>query len=186
MTFKELGISPALVLALARQEITDPTAVQTVAIPEILAGKDAYVHSETGSGKTLAYLLPVFCRLDLSLAAAQAVIVAPTHELALQIQRQACDLAQNAGMAVRVLLLIGGTSMDRQLEKLKKKPHVVVGAPGRVQELMAAGKLKAHHVRTVVLDEADVLLGSKTLDPVRKIVLATPGGRQLVCVSAKE
>jgi superfamily II DNA/RNA helicase len=186
MTFNELGISPALVLALARQEITDPTAVQSVAIPEILAGKDAYVHSETGSGKTLAYLLPVFCRLDPSQAATQAVVVAPTHELALQIQRQACDLAQNAGMPVRVLLLIGGTSMDRQLEKLKKKPHVVVGAPGRVQELIAAGKLKAHTVRTVVLDEADVLLGSKTLDAVRKIVLATPGGRQLVCVSATQ
>ena len=184
MTFNELGVGPALVGALARQQITDPTLIQQVAISEILAGKDAYVHSETGSGKTLAYLLPLFCLLDLSQATTQILIVAPTHELALQIQRQACDLAQNAGMAARVLLLIGGTSMDRQQEKLKKKPHVVVGTPGRVQELMAAGKLKAHNVRSVVLDEADVLLEAKTLETVRRIVRATPGGRQLVCVSA--
>jgi len=186
MTFNELGISPALVGALAKQEISDPTSIQKVAISEILAGKDAYVHSETGSGKTLAYLLPAFCRLDVSLAATQVIVVAPTHELALQIQKQACDLAQNAGMPVRVLLLIGGTSMDRQLEKLKKKPHVVVGSPGRLMELIAVGKLKVHCVRTVVLDEADVLLESKSLEPVRKIVLATPGGRQLVCVSATQ
>lgn len=184
MTFNELGIGPALVAVLVRQKITDPTSIQEVAISEILAGKDAYVHSETGSGKTLAYLLPLFSALDLSQATTQILILAPTHELALQIQRQACDLAQNAGMAARVLLLIGGTSLDRQLEKLKKKPHVVVGTPGRVQELMAAGKLKAHQVRAVVLDEADVLLEAKTLETVRRIVLATPGGRQLVCVSA--
>src|SRR6185369_3386662 len=146
MTFNDLQIPSALVAALAKQEISEPTPIQVAALPVLLAGKDAYLHAETGTGKTLAYLLPLFCRLDLELAATQIVIIAPTHELAIQIQRQCCDLAQNAGWAVRSLLLIGGTSMDRQIDKLKKKPQVVVGSPGRVAELIAMGKLKANAV----------------------------------------
>jgi superfamily II DNA/RNA helicase len=86
--------------------------------------------TETGTGKTLAYLLPIFRRLDLLREETQLVVLAPTHELAIQIQRQCTDLAQNAGWPVRTLLLIGGTSTERQIEKLKKKPHVVVGSPG--------------------------------------------------------
>jgi superfamily II DNA/RNA helicase len=111
MTFAELDVGPDLVAALARQEITEPTAIQIAALPVLLAGKDAYLNAETGTGKTLAYLLPIFCRLDADQEATQAVIVAPTHELAIQIQRQCCDLAQNAGWPIRSLLLIGGTSL---------------------------------------------------------------------------
>ena len=135
MTFTDLHMPPDLVAALAKQEIAEPTPIQIVAAPVLLAGKDAYLHAETGTGKTLAYLLPLFCRLDVALAATQIVIVAPTHELAIQIQRQCCDLAQNAGWAVRTLLLIGGTSTERQIDKLKKKPQIVVGSPGRIREL---------------------------------------------------
>ncbi|MCX8513060.1 MAG: DEAD/DEAH box helicase, partial [Chthoniobacteraceae bacterium] len=144
MTFSELGIPQPLVAALAKQNISEPTSIQRLAIPAIAEGKDVYIHSETGSGKTLAYLLPLFARLELKQDITQVVIVAPTHELAIQIQRQACDLAQNAGMPVRTLLLIGGTSLERQVEKLKKKPHVAVGSPGRIRELIEMGKLKAH------------------------------------------
>jgi len=186
MTFGELGIPPALVAALVRQRITDPMPIQVVALPVLLAGKDAYVKSESGTGKTLAYLLPLFCRLDLALAATQVVVVAPTHELAIQIQRQACDLAQNAGMPIRTLLLLGGTSLPRQIDKLKKKPEVVVGSPGRILDLIGAGKLKVPMVKAVVLDEADRLLGGDSLESVRKIIRAAPGGRQLVFVSATE
>ncbi|MET0279933.1 MAG: DEAD/DEAH box helicase, partial [Steroidobacteraceae bacterium] len=87
MSFTELGISPALIGALDKQQITDPTPIQVAALPPLLEGKDAYLHAETGTGKTLAYLLPLFCRVDVALAATQIVIVAPTHELAIQIQR---------------------------------------------------------------------------------------------------
>src|SRR5437868_868676 len=117
MTFADLQVPPDLVVALTRQQITDPTPIQIAALPVLLAGRDAYLHAETGTGKTLAYLLPIFCRLDAAQAATQAVIVAPTHELAIQIQRQCCDLAQNAGRPIRSLLLIGGTATDRQIEK---------------------------------------------------------------------
>jgi superfamily II DNA/RNA helicase len=186
MSFAELAVHPELVAALARQQIIEPTAIQIAAMPVLLAGKDAYLNAESGTGKTLAYLLPVFCRLAAQREATQVVIVAPTHELAIQIQRQCCDLAQNAGWSVRSLLLIGGTSMDRQIDKLRKKPHVVVGSPGRIVELIRMGKLKAHAVGTVVIDEADRLLIRESLPDIRTIILATPGGRQLIFASATE
>ena len=168
MTFAELDVSPDLVAALARQRITEPTAIQVAALPVLLAGRDAYLNSETGTGKTLAYLLPIFSRLDAKLAATQAVIVAPTHELAIQIQRQCCDLAQNAGRPIRTLLLIGGTPMDRQVDKLKTKPHIVVGSPGRIRELIGMGKLKVQAVGSVVIDEADRSLAGESLPAIRR------------------
>jgi superfamily II DNA/RNA helicase len=184
MTFADLQIKPELIAALARQEITEPTPIQVVALPVLLAGKDAYLHAETGTGKTLAYLLPIFCHLDVEQAATQVVIVAPTHELAIQIQRQCGELAQNAGWPIRSVLLIGGTSTDRQIEKLKKKPHLVVGSPGRIAELLGKGKLKAQHVRSVVIDEADRLLIEESLLAIRTIIQAAPRARQLVFASA--
>lgn len=186
MTFAELEVHPDLVQALAKQGIVEPTAIQVAALPVLLAGRDAYLHSETGTGKTLAYLLPLFARLDASREATQVVIVAPTHELAIQIQRQCTDLAQNAGWPLRVLLLIGGTALDRQVEKLKKKPHVVVGSPGRVRELISKGKLKTQAVASLVVDEADRLMAAESLPVVRAIVQALPRDRQLVFASATE
>ena len=184
MTFTDLHMPPDLVAALAKQEIAEPTPIQIVAAPVLLAGKDAYLHAETGTGKTLAYLLPLFCRLDVALAATQIVIVAPTHELAIQIQRQCCDLAQNAGWAVRTLLLIGGTSTERQIDKLKKKPHIVVGSPGRIGELIAKGKLKTKEIRSIVIDEADRLLNDESVQSLRAIIKSAPATRQLVFASA--
>jgi superfamily II DNA/RNA helicase len=186
MAFADLDVSPDLVAALARQRITEPTAIQVAALPALLAGKDAYLNSETGTGKTLAYLLPIFCRLDATQEATQAVILAPTHELAIQIQRQCCDLAQNAGRPIRTLLLIGGTPMDRQIDKLKTKPHIVVGSPGRVRELIGMGKLKVQAVRSVVIDEADRSLAGESLPAIQAIIRAAPGGRQLIFASATE
>lgn len=184
MSFSDLQMPPELIAALARQRITVPTPIQRAALPVLLDGRDACLNAETGTGKTLAYLLPLFCRIDLELAGTQGVIVAPTHELAIQIQRQCCDLAQNAGLALRTLLLIGGTATERQIEKLKKKPHVVVGSPGRIAELIARGKLKMRDVRSIVVDEADLLLNDEHLEQVLAIVRAAPAGRQLVFASA--
>lgn len=184
MTFSDLQISPTLIAALEKQQITDPTPIQIAALPELLAGKSAYLHAETGTGKTLAYLLPIFARIDATEAATQAIIVAPTHELAIQIQRQCTDLSQNAGLPIRTLLLIGGTSSERQIDKLKKKPHLVVGSPGRIAELIAKGKLKAKFVRSIVIDEVDRLLSEDSLLSVRALIQATPATRQLIFASA--
>jgi superfamily II DNA/RNA helicase len=184
MTFADLQIPAELIAALAKQQITDPTPIQIAALPVLLAGRNAYLHAPTGTGKTLAYLLPLFCRLDARLVATQTVIVAPTHELAIQIHRQCCDLAQNATWDLRSVLLIGGTAMDRQIDKLKKKPHVVVGSPGRIGDLISKGKLKLQHVRSLVIDEADRLLSPESIQEVQAIIKAAPPVLQLVCASA--
>ncbi len=186
MTFPELGVGAQLTAALVKQKISEPTPIQTLGLPVVAAGGDVYLHAETGSGKTLAYLLPLLGRLDLRQETTQIVVLAPTHELAIQIQRQACDLATHSGLVFKTLLLIGGTSLDRQLEKLKKKPHLAVGSPGRILELLSMGKLKGHTVRALVLDEADTLLGPDSLECVRRIVKAVAPGRQMVFASATE
>jgi ATP-dependent RNA helicase DeaD len=184
MTFSDLQVRPELIAALAQQQITDPTPIQIAALPVLLSGQDAYLHAETGTGKTLAYLLPLFCRLDVARAATQAVIVAPTHELAIQIQRQCLELAQNAGWPIRTLLLIGGTSTERQIDKLKKKPHLVVGSPGRINELIGKGKLKMKDLCSIVVDEADRLLNEESLPAIRALIASAPPKRQLVFASA--
>jgi superfamily II DNA/RNA helicase len=184
MTFTDLSLPPELVAALLKQQILEPSPIQIAAIPPLVAGKDAYLRAETGTGKTLAYLLPLFMRIDPAQAATQVVIVAPTHELAIQIHRQSCELALNSGRAIRSTLLIGGTATDRQIDKLKAKPHVVVGSPGRIVELIERSKLKMAHIRAVVIDEADRLLNEESLNWIEKIVSAAPAGRQLIFASA--
>jgi ATP-dependent RNA helicase DeaD len=186
MAFDDLGLSANLLAALNKLGLSEPTAIQILACPVLAAGKDTYISSETGSGKTLAYLLPLYNALVVDKAVTQVIVIAPTHELALQIHRVSCDLAQHAGLAVRNVLLIGGTSLDRQLEKLKKKPQIVIGTPGRVLELIERGKVKVTEVKTLVIDEADRLLAGDSVDMLRKIIRACPGQRQLVFVSATE
>jgi superfamily II DNA/RNA helicase len=183
MTFAEL-LSPDLVAALAKQQIDEPTPIQTAAIPTLREGKSAYLRAETGTGKTLAYLLPAMERLDAGLAATQVIVAAPTHELAIQIHRQSCELAVNAGRSIRSVLLIGGTAIDRQIDKLKGKPQIVVGSPGRINELIGRGKLKAAQVRTIVIDEADRLLHDESIESIRKITKAAPLDAQRIFVSA--
>lgn len=186
MSFADLQLPEALVHALAKQGATEPTPIQQLAIPHLLAGEHACLAAETGTGKTLAYLLPIFAKLDLALAATQAIVLAPTHELALQIHRQCTDLSQHSNLPVRALLLIGGTAIDRQLLKLRNKPHLVVGSPGRIQDLIRMGKLKATSVRTVVVDEADRLLAGEMRSVIKSIMRATPKKTQHVYASATQ
>jgi len=184
MKFTDLSVPPELIAALAKQQISEPSPIQIAAIPPLAAGKDAYLRAETGTGKTLAYLLPLFSRIDRAESATQVVIVAPTHELAIQIHRQSCELALNAAYAIRSVLLIGGTATDRQIDKLKTRPHVVVGSPGRIVELIERGKLKMARIHAVVIDEADRLLNDESLDWVQSIVRAASPTRQLIFASA--
>jgi len=177
---------PVLEEALAQGAITEPTAIQAKAIPVLLEGRNATVSSETGTGKTLAYVLPLFCQIDPAMRSLQAIVLVPTHELAMQIHGEAQQLAQRSGLGLRVQALIGGVSAKRQLEKLKQKPHLVVGSAGRIGELIGMGKLKVHTVRTVVIDETDRMLSDDALPAVRKVIKATLRERQLVFVSATE
>ena len=184
--FSDLGIAPALESALAADGITEPTAIQVEAIPALLAGKNAYLSSETGTGKTLAYLLPLFAQIDPGQRTLQVIIVVPTHELAMQIFAVGRDLAQQAGLHIRVQALIGGVSTKRQLEKLKSKPHIIVGTPGRISELIKIRKIKPHTVKSIIIDEVDRLLVGESLTEIRGIIKATLRERRLVFVSATQ
>jgi superfamily II DNA/RNA helicase len=186
MSFADLGISEVLVRALEKEGITHPLPVQETAIPALIEGADAYVSAATGTGKTLAYLLPILGKIDPSISNAQAIVLAPTHELASQIHQQVLRLAQHSGLPVRSLLLIGGASTKRQLEKLKKKPPVIVGSVGRILELVRMKKLKVPKIGTLVVDEADRMLFGKSLTELRELLNLIPAKPQVVFVSATE
>jgi len=149
----ELGINEVLSSELMKQGIVDPTEVQQQAIQLLLEGKDISVKSQTGSGKTLAFLLPILQNINVESKAIQAVVLAPTQELAMQIVRIAELYAELIG--VRVQQLIGGAAAKRQIEKLKLNPHIVIGTPGRMNELVKSKRLKLHQVKYLVIDEAD-------------------------------
>ncbi|WP_088008228.1 DEAD/DEAH box helicase [Indiicoccus explosivorum] len=159
-----------------------PLPVQAEMIPEMLAGNDVVAQSPTGSGKTLAYLLPVLEKTDPSKQQVQAMIVAPSQELAMQIVNVLRDWT--AGTGISVAQLIGGANVQRQIEKLKKKPAIVVGTPGRLNELVKNKKLKVHEISTIVLDEGDQLLSREHRGAIRDLIERTQHGRQLVLVSA--
>ncbi len=186
MPFTSLGLPPALAQALNARGLNAPMPVQEAAIPVLMAGKSAMLVSRTGSGKTLAYLLPILAGIDPGSTHLQALILAPTHELAMQIHRVAADLSREAGLGVRVQALIGGAAVSRQIEGLKKKPHLAVGSAGRVTHLMEQGKLKLRDTIWLILDEADRLLVEEGLEHVRTITTALGPETRFVFVSATE
>ena len=182
--FQTLGLSDALVAGLAKQDITVPTDIQTKMIPAIMTGKDVVGRSETGSGKTLAYLLPIFQNIDPNVRGTQAIILTPTHELAAQVHRQAELLAKNAGVNVGRALIIGTARLQRQVERLREKPPIVVGSTGRILDLIKRKKIQAHLVKTIVLDEGDRLLEDGNFAAVQAVIKTTLRDRQLVLLSA--
>ena len=156
--------------------------IQQLMIPAMLEGKDIVAESPTGSGKTLAYVLPILNKVDGSKKQTQALIVAPSQELAMQIVEVIRDWT--AGTDITVQQLIGGANSARQIEKLKKKPTIVVGTPGRLNELARAGKLKLKEIETVVLDECDQLLSREYRVVIKSFIDGAAYGRQVVVVSA--
>ncbi|KFL42712.1 RNA helicase [Lysinibacillus sp. BF-4] len=159
-----------------------PMKIQEDMIPAMLEGKDIVAESPTGSGKTLAYALPILNKVDGNRKAIQALIVAPSQELGMQIVEVIRTWI--AGTDITVQQLIGGANMARQVEKLKKKPSIVVGTPGRLNELVRSGKLKLKDVETIVLDECDQLLSREYRVIVKSFIDGAKFGRQVVVVSA--
>jgi superfamily II DNA/RNA helicase len=186
MSFEPFDLPSSLTQALVARSIHAPLPVQTAALPVLMAGKSAMIVSRTGSGKTLAYLLPILAGIDTQSMQVQVVILAPTHELAMQIHRVATELVRAAEMPIRLQPLIGGAASSRQIEGLKKKPHVVVGSAGRMVHLLELGKLKLGHVSWMVFDEADRLLIEEGLEHVRRITKELAPATRFVFVSATE
>ena len=184
-TFKELNLNLNLIEGLQKQNITEPTEVQTLSIGKILENKDLLVNAQTGSGKTLAYLLPMFEKIDTSKKETQVLVLAPTHELVMQIVDQAKLLATNSNIDVTSFSLIGEVNIQKQIKNIKAiKPHIVVGTCGRVLDLIQQRKLKAHTIKNIVLDEIDSLLSGDNTKRVKDIIKTTLRDRQVLGFSA--
>ncbi|MGL5576709.1 MAG: DEAD/DEAH box helicase [Sarcina sp.] len=182
--FKELNIKEDLVEALKKQGINNPTDIQALAIPKAIEGLSLVAQSETGTGKTLAYLIPVIQKIDTTKNENQAIILAPTHELAAQINSTIIELSKNLKNKVSSLMIVGSGNIKRQMDSLKKKPQIIVGSSGRIMELIQKKKISAHTVKILVMDEGDKLLHFKNVEEVNAIRKAMMRDTQKLLFSA--
>jgi ATP-dependent RNA helicase DeaD len=183
-SFTSLNLNPKLIEGLKKQNISNPTEIQTNVIPLAVQGKDIVGQSHTGSGKTLAYLLPLFEMIDNSKREMQAIILTPTIELALQVEQQIKLLASNSQVPITSTNIIGQVNIKRQIEKLKEKPHIIVGSTGRILELIKLRKINTQTVKTIVIDEADRLLDKDNYASVKDVINTTMKSRQLMLFTA--
>jgi len=180
-TFASLGVSADLVRVLAGRGVTTPFAIQTVALPDALAGLDVLAESPTGSGKTLAFGLPLIERTVGANHQPAALVLAPTRELAIQIADELSPLAAAKGL--RIATVYGGVPLPAQAKRARTA-HVVVGTPGRLHDLLERRLISLDHVRILVLDEADRMLDMGFRPQVDRILQRVPANRQTMLFSA--
>src|SRR5688572_21489939 len=180
-SFADLGVSKVVVDRLAKRGITEPFAIQSLVVPDVLAGHDVLAKSPTGSGKTLAFAVPMVERLQATDRRPSALILAPTRELALQIVDDMTDIAH--ARALSVAAVYGGAGIERQM-KLARRAHIIVATPGRLEDILQRRAITLEHVRILVLDEADRMLDMGFRPPVDRIVACTPRTRQTLFFSA--
>ncbi len=198
MNFSQLGLAPAQLRSCESLGYTEPTPIQQQAIPVILSGRDLIGCAETGTGKTAAFLLPIIQQLasvepqvtrtgrgrsknNLS-SPARVLILAPTRELAAQIEKNYREL--NRGKTNRSVTLIGGTSLPRQVESLERGATVIIATPGRLLDLTERRSVDLSQVETLVLDEADRMLDMGFLPAIRRVLSMVPAKRQTLLFSA--
>jgi ATP-dependent RNA helicase DeaD len=180
--FDQLGLHPLLVQTVADLGYQEPTPIQQDLIPLMLDGHDVVGQAQTGTGKTAAFTLPTLHRLAPDVNHVQALVLAPTRELAIQVA--AAMHTYGTALNMRVLPVFGGQPYARQITRLNKGVDVVVGTPGRLLDLIQKGALDLSHVRTVVLDEADEMLSMGFIEDIEAILDATPSARQTALISA--
>jgi ATP-dependent RNA helicase DeaD len=181
--FHKLGLDPRLLGALLKKGYSDPTPIQGLTIPVLLKGRDMVGQAQTGTGKTAAFALPLLQRMDVNNRMVQALILAPTRELALQVTEAIESYATQIGQ-LRVLTVYGGAPIFRQLKELRRGVQIVVGTPGRIRDCMERGALDISEVKNVVLDEADEMLRMGFIEEVEWILAHTPEHRQTALFSA--
>lgn len=185
MKFTEFNFKPYIQEALKEINFREATEVQEKLIPIVLDGNDLVGESKTGSGKTHTFLLPIFQTLNEDSEQVEAVITAPSRELATQIYQAARQIASHSDKEIRIVNYVGGTDKNRQIEKLQvKQPHIVIGTPGRIYDLVASGDLAIHKAHTFVVDEADMTLDMGFLSTVDKIASRLPQQLQFLVFSA--
>ncbi|RSJ72337.1 DEAD/DEAH box helicase [Streptococcus cristatus] len=185
MKFTEFNFKDYIQEALKDLNFVEATEVQEKLIPVVLSGRDLVGESKTGSGKTHTFLLPIFQQLDEEADSVQAVITAPSRELATQIYQAARQLASFSEQEIRVANYVGGTDRARQIGKLESsQPHIVIGTPGRIYDLVESGDLAIHKAHTFVVDEADMTLDMGFLETVDRIAACLPKDLQFLVFSA--
>jgi superfamily II DNA/RNA helicase len=190
MSFSTLGLHPSLLETLAALGYAEPTAVQRAAIPAALTGSDLLVSSQTGSGKTAAFMLPALERIRAARAdhgsrvpgAPRVLVLAPTRELALQVQK--ATHAYGRAQPLRTACLVGGMPYGLQLKALGKPVDIVIATPGRLKDHLERGRLDLAQVEILVLDEADRMLDMGFQEDIDAIVARTPATRQTLLFSA--
>src|SRR3954471_19603375 len=181
-TFDSLNLCAETLASLDAMGYKAPTEVQFETIPRAQAGRDLVVQSRTGTGKTAAFGIPVIEKVDPGLAGVQAVALAPTRELALQVAEELAAIGKSKG--VRIESIYGGDSMDRQLEGIRAGAHVIVGTPGRVLDHLRRKTLRFDQVKMLVLDEADRMLDMGFAVEMGQIMEYMPAERQTLLFSA--
>ncbi|MDP8924466.1 MAG: DEAD/DEAH box helicase [Chloroflexota bacterium] len=181
-TFGDLPLSESVARALDEMGYREPTEIQAAAIPVLLAGRDVMGQAQTGTGKTAAFGIPMVEQIDTEQAEVQAIVLAPTRELALQISKEIARIGGHAG--VRLATIYGGAPMSKQLVELKRGAQIVVGTPGRILDHLSRGTLSLRTVKFFVLDEADRMLDMGFMPDVERILRRTPRSRQTALFSA--
>ena len=181
--FEDLGLSPEIMRAINARNITVSTPVQAGCIPPMMKWQDVIAKAPTGTGKTFAYGIPIVEHIDPEDESVQAVILAPTRELAIQITDELRDIAMYKP-GVRSVCLYGGQPINRQIDMLKKRPQIVVATPGRLADHMKRRTVRLDKVQTVVLDEADRMLDMGFVRDVTHILDKMPKRRNLGMFSA--
>jgi len=183
MNFSQLGLAPAQVRSCEALGYTNPTPIQTKTIPVIIGGHDLIGCAETGTGKTAAFLLPIIQKLTESQRpGVRALILAPTRELALQIEKNYGEINRTKGN--RSVTVMGGANMNRQIAGLRARPSVVIATPGRLLDLMERRSINLSQVEVLVLDEADRMLDMGFLPAIKRVLAALPVKRQTLLFSA--
>ena len=183
-TFDQLGVAPELLRAIGELGFEHPMPIQEMVIPHLLSKDgDVVALAQTGTGKTAAFGLPVLQRIDKNKNVPQALVIAPTRELCLQIAGDLADFSKYQD-GLRILPVYGGSSIDSQIRSLRKGVQVVVATPGRLIDLIKRGEVKLGDVHTVILDEADEMLNMGFIDDINQILEHVPEDRKMLMFSA--
>lgn len=180
--FGNLELDSCIVQGLVDMGFEEPTPIQQLAVPLVLAGHDIIGQAQTGTGKTAAFGIPLVARLNFRKRGVQAIIITPTRELAIQVGEEINKIGRYR--RARVLPIYGGQSIERQIRSLRQGVHVVVGTPGRLLDHLRRQTLKLDQVSMVVLDEADEMLDMGFIDDIEEILRHTPPERQTLLFSA--
>ncbi|CQR24823.1 DEAD/DEAH box helicase [Streptococcus varani] len=182
MKFTEFNLSEDILSTVVTAGFETPSPIQELTIPLALEGKDVIGQAQTGTGKTAAFGLPTLNKIDTNNNRIQALVIAPTRELAVQSQEELFRFGRDKGVKVRSVY--GGSSIDKQIKALRSGAHVVVGTPGRLLDLIKRKALRLDHVETLILDEADEMLNMGFLEDIEAIISRVPEERQTLLFSA--